>query len=298
MRSPLATILPLCSAIGYTFAALMVKRASTGTRSPWRTAFIINLCMGLLFQPWLLLGGNPFAWKHLLHAALAGATFFIGQVFTFIALSRGDVSLTTPVLGTKVLFVALFAFLFSGEDLTPRMLAATGLTALAMMLLGAEGKADRSRVLPSLLFGFLAAVAYAGTDIIQQIWVAEWGFGYFAPAMFATIALLSLTFIPLFEAPLHHLPAANAKWAAAAGCTLALQATGIATSIAFFHEVTTTNILYNTRGIWSIIVVWSVGHWFGNKERQLGKRIMLQRLAGALLLLAAVALALTATPPR
>ena len=116
--------------------------------------------------------------------------------------------------------------------------------------------------------------------------------------MFATITLLSLTFIPLFEAPLSHLPAPNARWAVAAGCTLALQATGIATSIAFFREVTTTNILYNTRGIWSIIVVWSVGHWFGNKERQLGRRIMLQRLAGALLLLAAVALALTTPVPR
>ena len=295
MRSPLATIIPLCSAFGYTFAAMMVKRASSGTRAPWRTAFVINLMMGILFQPWLLLGGNAFSWSNLFHAALAGAIFFVGQIFTFLALSRGDVSLTTPVLGTKVIFVALFSFLFSGESLTPRMLTATGITAVAMILLGAEGKADRQRVIPSLLFGFLAAVAYAGTDIVQRIWVDDWGFGRFAPAMFATITLLSLCFIPLFEAPLKDLPKPNLAWAVAGGSTLALQATGIATSIAFFHEVTLTNILYNTRGIWSIIVVWLVGHWFGNQERQLGKRIMIQRLIGALLLLSALALALTPT---
>jgi hypothetical protein len=50
--------------------------------------------------------------------------------------------------------------------------------------------------------------------------------------------------------------------------------------------------LYNTRGIWSVVLVWVIGHWFSNTERSIGKRAMLRRLAGALILLAAVLLGL------
>ena len=73
---------------------------------------------------------------------------------------------------------------------------------------------------------------------------------------------------------------------------LSIQATGIAYSIATFHEVTTTNILYNTRGIWSVVLVWVIGHWFENAERSHGASVMLRRLAAALLLLAAVFLSI------
>ena len=69
---------------------------------------------------------------------------------------------------------------------------------------------------------------------------------------------------------------------------LSLQATGMIYSIAKFREVTTTNILYNTRGIWSVVLVWIIGHWFANSERDQGTSVMLRRLIAATLLLAAV----------
>lgn len=292
MRSPLATLLPLLAAFGYTFAALMLKRATERGVGPWRVTFLTNWAAALVFLPWWFTGGLPFTWANLGHALITGALFFVGQILTFIALSRGDVSLTTPVLGTKVIFVGLLAVIFGSEKLTPALWVAALLTTIATALLGSERRVDRARLWPSLVFGFAAAMCYATTDVLMQQWVKDWGFGHFAPVMFLSIAVFSFGLIPLFSEPISAMPASSFRWSIAGGATLGLQATGMAYSISVFREVTLTNILYNTRGIWSVVIVWTIGHWFANTERDHGARVMLRRLFGALLLLGAVFMSL------
>jgi len=68
-----------------------------------------------------------------------------------------------------------------------------------------------------------------------------------------------------------------------------VQASGVAWGIVNLGA-TTTNVLYNSRGVWSVVLVWWVGHWFGNTERARGPGVMLRRLAGSLLLLSAILL--------
>lgn len=292
MRSPASIVIPLCSAVGYTLAAMALKRAMDGGH-PWRVLFIVNLIGAVLFQSWLLHGGLPFTSTNIVHAMLAGTAFFIGQVFTFIAISRGDISIATPVLGTKVIFVALLVFVTGGEELGWKLWVATFLTTLALALLGGEWRANRDRLLVSVGFAFLASIAFAATDVMQQLWVRDFGFGHFAPVMFATVGGLSFTLIPFFSAPLREMPRPMVVWAFGGGTLLTIQAMGIAYCIAVYHEVTVTNVLYNTRGLWSVALVWVVGHWFANSEKQVGGGIMTRRLIGALILLAAVYLSLT-----
>ena len=292
MRPVAATFIPLCSAVGYACAALMLKRAMDSEERPWRVVFLVNVLTAVLFQFWLLRGGADFTGPQVLRAALAGLCFFIGQVFTFLALRRGDVSLATPVLGMKVVFVALLSSVAGGEVLGARTWAAALLTAVALVLLGGEGGADRRRVVASVGYAFLAALAFAATDVLQQLWAPASGFGHFAPVMFATVGLLSLGLIPFFGAPLRDLPVQVRRWAGAGGLLLGVQAMGVAYCIALYHEVTVTNVLYNTRGLWSIALVWMVGHWFANDERRAGDAVMARRLVGALFMLAAVWLSL------
>ncbi len=292
MRPIAATLLPLSSAFGYTFAALMLKRATERGVGPWRVMVIVNLTAAALFAPWWLTGGNAFQWSYFFHAVLTGVTFFLGQILTFLALSRGDVSLTTPILGTKVIFVAFLAVLFGGDQLTPSLWMAALLTTAATALLGGEFRTNPERVGPSLLFGFAAAFTYASADVQQLKWAPAWGFGHYAPVMFATVGMLGLCAIPLLPHRLSEMPRRSVAWALGGGIVLSLQATGIAYSIAVFKEVTLTNILYNTRGIWSVLLVWAAGHWFSNTERALGNAVMGRRLAGAGLLLVAVLIGL------
>lgn len=290
MRSPASIVIPLCSAVGYTLAAMALKRAMDGGH-PWRVLFIVNLIGAVLFQTWLLHGGEPFTAANITHAVLAGTAFFIGQVFTFVAISRGDISIATPVLGTKVIFVALLVFVTGGEELGWKLWVATFLTTLALALLGGEWRANRERLLVSVGFAFLASIAFAATDVMQQLWARSFGFGHFGPVMFATVGVLSFTLIPFFSA-LRQMPRPMVVWALGGGTLLTVQAMGIAYCIAVYHEVTVTNVLYNTRGLWSVALVWVVGHWFANSEKQVGGAIMSRRLIGALILLAAVYLSL------
>jgi drug/metabolite transporter (DMT)-like permease len=283
-------LVPLGSALGYAFAALMLKRGTEGA-GPWRVNFCTNWVQATLFSVfWLIPAEHAASFGNVSHAAISGTVFFIGQIFTFLALSRGDVSVATPVLGSKVIFVALFSAALGAETIGASTWLAVLLTGLATALLSiGQPHADRDAILRSLIYGFSAAAMYALTDITQQRWVRAWGFSHYIAMFFLTVALLSFTLIPLLRGDGLEVSAASWRWIIAGGSTLAVQACGVAWSIITIGA-TPTNVLYNSRGLWSVVLVWTIGSWFGNAERGRGSAVMLRRFAGSLLLLGAILL--------
>lgn len=282
-------LVPLCSGFGYAVAALMLKRGSEGA-GPWRVTFVTNWVIAALFSlTWLFPAKNPATLAHVAHAAMSGGLFFIGQIFTFLALSRGDVSVATPVLGSKVVFVALFTVLFGLEQLGNSIWLAVLLTAAATALLGGGSHAQRDAIVRSLIYGFSAALAFAMTDITQQRWLPQWGLVPYMTTLFTTMALLSLALLPLFMKDGRQISGASWRWLVGGAALLGGQASGVAWGIMTLGA-TTTNVLYNSRGVWSVVLVWSIGHWFGNTERAHGRGVMLRRLAASLLLLSAILL--------
>ena len=81
-------------------------------------------------------------------------------------------------------------------------------------------------------------------------------------------------------------------WLIAGSLCLAFQGLMFVSALAVYGQATEANVLYSSRGLWSVVGVWLVGHWFGNRERHLGPRILTARLVGAALLTAAVVLVL------
>jgi drug/metabolite transporter (DMT)-like permease len=294
MHPPIQTIVPLLSAGLYAVAAIALKRATGDGAGPWRVAFVTNCLQALVCLPLWLLPAAPFAWEHLGHAVVAGGTFFVGQIFTFLALSRGDVSVATPVLGAKVIFVAFFTIVVIGAAIPAAWWAAAVLTAGATALMGggkAQGRGDGAFA-RSLLYGFSAATAFALTDVLTQKWAPAWGFAHFAPVIFVTVGLLSFLLIPHFRGRLRDLSPTTWAWLIPGAVLLSAQAAGVAYSIMNFGAATRVNILYASRGVWTVVLVWGVGHWFGNEERARGHGIMARRLCGSLLLLSAIILVL------
>jgi len=58
-------------------------------------------------------------------------------------------------------------------------------------------------------------------------------------------------------------------------------------------------VVYGTRGLWSLALVWWAGSWFGNAERRdSGPRVILARATGGALILTAVILALQSGRPE
>ncbi len=105
----------LGSAFVYTIAALCTKRALSGGATVWQVNFAANMAMAVLYLPFWLGVDFPRLLAQGYKPILAAITFFIGQLFTFAALRKGDVSVATPLLGAKVIFVALLTSVLFGE---------------------------------------------------------------------------------------------------------------------------------------------------------------------------------------
>jgi drug/metabolite transporter (DMT)-like permease len=279
-------LIPLVAAFLYALATIFLKRALQDGTGSWRVTFVSNMVMALGYQVCWLVHKQPFSGICAFHAALAACAFFSGQVFTFLALKRGDVSLATPILGTKVIWVAAFSVLLIGRALPPLIWVAVFLTALGTAVLGCQPGRHPSRVALSIGTALATSCSFGLTDVLVMKYAPAWGFGSFIPTMFAVVGLLSLGFLPILDgkgwAPV---------WLGTGSAILAVQALGMAFAISTFGHVTTVNIAYSSRGLWSVVLIWLVGHWFGNTERDQGSRTMLLRLAGAALLVTAIFIA-------
>jgi len=294
MHFPLHLLGPLGASMMYVVSVLFFKRSADYGVGLWRTAFISNLAMGIFFAPLWLLGGPGQPWTLVWQPLCGGALFFVGQIFTFLAQTRGDVSVATPMMGVKVLLVALISTLLLSERIPGKWWIAAALSTLGVALLGlAGGGGKRHHVLKTMMFAALASTAFATADVLIQKWAREWGAGRFLPLMFGSVAVASVGLIPLFRAPLSAVPRAAWKWLFPGAVLMALQAATLATTMAIRGDATAVNIVYSSRGLWSVVAVWLIGHWFSNTEQQLGGSVLRWRLAGATAMLAAIVLVVT-----
>lgn len=289
LRLPL--LLSLCSALIYSVAALCIKLAMSKGANSWSVTFFSNLAMGAIFLPMLLFAREAWAPQHLAWAVGAGGLFFAGQIATFRSLAGGDVSIATPALASKVVFVALLSLAVPGSRPDPDLWLAVGLTMAGVILLNAGPHAHHaSHPFATLGWALLAALAFATTDILVQVGAPRAGFTLFMPVMFGTVALVS---VPLL---VPHLPrgagghgtAAAWKWGTAGVCLLAVQATGLATAIGVFGDAAGANVVYGSRGLWSLLLVAVVARYLGVAEGTRDTRTFFVRLAGSVLILAAV----------
>lgn len=230
-------------------------------------------------------------------AALAGTALFVGRFCALRALSHGDLSHATPLLGIKTVFVALLTFLFLDEPLTLGLLGAALLTALAVTLLSISPQFNQRSWWPNqsqwstTAWALLAAFFFALTDITVQKYARLLGVGWFQPLMFATLALLTpLLFLPTWyrRTPFSSsLPSGSRVGVLAGSGVIGFQTSLVILVIGIFGHATATNVVYAARGLWAVLLEGAAG----GGATAVDRRILVLRLTGAMLLLVAVALA-------
>jgi drug/metabolite transporter (DMT)-like permease len=288
-----ALLLPLLSSVVYVCAALLIKRSTELGMDVWRTVFITNLLSALLFAPILLLGGAGQPLHQLWQPAAVALLMVLGQVLVVLALSRGDVSVATPVLGIKTIFVAFFTLVMLAESLgTPLWLGAV-LSASAIFCFNLpRNRSEPGRASFTIICSVAAAAVFALFDVLVQKWSPLWGIGRFLPAMMGLTALFSIGLVPMFTAPLSSIPSQARGWLFGGAALMGIQGLILISTIALFGNATAVNIVYNTRGLFSVVLVWLAGHWFENTEQHLSRKILGARLAGATMMMAAILLVL------
>ena len=123
---PMHLILPLIAAIAFAAGSLVFKRAFAEGATLSHAVVLNNVVLGALFLPLMALDPRPIPWDLLYLPFLAAATFVTGHLFNVAALRIGDVSVATPLLGVKVVFVALIARFAFGWPLSNGQLAEIG----------------------------------------------------------------------------------------------------------------------------------------------------------------------------
>lgn len=293
MHLPL--LLPLAAALLYAAAALCVKIALGRGVSTLDILFYSNLVLGAFFLPLAFFGHDHWNATNLPWALLAGLLFFLGQVGTFRSLQSGDVSIATPALAAKVVFVALLSLLVPGSRPDPDLWLAVFLTMAGMLLLHRGPTTAASRPLTTLAWALFAALSFAATDIVVQVGAPRAGFTLFMPAMFGAVAALSL---PLLLPARRKRRAGDAhaagavKWATAGILLLGLQAVGMGTTIGLFGDATGANVVYCSRGLWSLLLLALIAHRLGIKDSVRDRRTLLLRVVGSILIIAAVSMVL------
>lgn len=299
--NPGALLLPLGAGFGYACGAIAVKRALGAGISGSRVNFLCNASLALLFQLFWLFPGDVLTPMLLLAPVACGLLFFLGQYFTFRAIATGDVSVATPLLGAKVLLVALFSLFLIGRSLPLSWWFASLLASLGIALISYTPGGLHSRLVATVAWSLGAASLFALTDVLVQRWVPLIGYSRFAPLMFGVTGICSLCYLPVLLKEWRHerdgvgakMPAAGLLWLLAGAFLLSFQALGMYSAIGLYGSATLTNILYGSRCLWSVLIVWIFGGLAGALPMA-GRRsrVMRWRFFGALLLFAAMALVL------
>jgi len=284
-------LMPFSASLLYVFGAIYLKDASSRGVGVWRTTVVTNVIFAAVFSCLWVMGGRLPERAAWIQPAIAAALFLAGQVMALIAIQRGDVSVATPVMGLKVVLVAFFVTWILGDRVPRVVWAGAALSSVGVIFLSRRGEGPHAGGTgPALLFGALAAAAFALFDVLVQKWSPGWGAGRFLPIMMGFVALYSVGLLAVREP----VPAGAWRPLLLGGLFVAVQGALLITSLAVFAKATTINVVYSARGLWSVAVVWAIGHWFGNREREQGAAVLRARLLGAALLVGAIVLVVTA----
>jgi drug/metabolite transporter (DMT)-like permease len=243
----------------------------------------------------------------------------LGFAFVMLAFTREDASVVAPVLGLKVLFLAVLESIINSHPVSLGVILGAVLSVAGLTLMSQNDKWSlhgKDLLRPGILFMGIAALSFAICDIFLRhavvFWTSHLAFTFYTVVLLAVVSSVILIIIPLAQRVAHrrrqHIqgitftPAApRVSWQQCldAGWPLVISATAsttsqyfLFTSFAIGKQVTLSNIVYNTRSLFVIAIMAALVLGQGNTIERAGKHAYLYRFSGVLLILAATACAL------
>lgn len=139
-----------------------------------------------------------------------------------------------------------------------------------------------------MILALISAAGFGCTDVMMQKWGPAWNGRIFLFYSMTTCALLSFLLFPLFRRALFRTPRTNWCWLIVGSTVNAFQAILLYLGIVTFGKAAQLNVLYNTRTLWAILLIWLLGHLLQNFEFRASREIIIRRIIGALMILGAV----------
>ncbi len=282
--------LPFLAAILYGLSMLLLKRASGFSVGLTRTLFIANWIAAGFALLLLPLQQEVVQWNQLHLPLLGGLFFFLGQALTFIAIRMGDVSVVTPAMGLKVVFVAWLSVSLFGMPLSTALIAGALLAMVGVVLIGLSDWTHPGRLWTALAAAILSAFFFSVSDILVSQWAPRFGDPAYVVVLLWAVAIYSLLLIPFFSGPLRGIEGAAWPWVGFGAALLGIQAVLFNAALAI-GDPTRANILYSSRSVWALLFVLLLGPLLGNWEGRSGIGKMILRVTAVIALFLAIILA-------
>ncbi|MCB1092179.1 MAG: DMT family transporter [Verrucomicrobiae bacterium] len=292
---PWYLLLPLGSAAVYAFSSLLMKRGLRDGATVTQSFHVSNVFVSLIFAPLLLFEHGEVRWDLIHQPLVVSVAFFLGTWLTFLAIRKGDVSLVTPLMGTKVVFVAIGMALLARQIPPLALWIAAALTAMGVFLMGAGdfGKQVHGHA-TSVSAALLSAAVFGFCDVFVRMWSHTFGAMTFLALSSLGIGAISAIVWLIQGCPSMRMVPGAGRFIIFASILVGLQAVAVGLALSYFNDATGINVAYASRGLWAILLVSLVGPMLGNHERHASGRAFAWRIAGTTLLTAAVVLAVMA----
>lgn len=285
-------IIALLAAFVYTAASLFLKGALERGATAAQVNTAVNVSMALIVQSLWLLDRPDIPNAPLWQPLLCSVIFFAGQVLTFAALSHGDVSLATPLLGTKILFVTAMNAIFLAVPVSLRWWIAA-LAASVSVALIAGGRHIRSRAVGfTVICSLGGAACYSLVDVLIPYWGDRIDAAAFPPVMFGAAGWVSVIFYGFQDRTAFRPPAGTRTFLILGAALYGVQIVFFFFALVWTRDATLANVVYSSRTVWSVAAAWVGGHFLGLRDVEAGTGVMTRRLIGAFLLFGAIILIL------
>ena len=281
-----AYLLALLAGLIYAAGAIAGKKALELGCGQMRAVILSNLILSLCFIPHLFLSSGWPTLRELGIGAGLGSIFLLAQALLFRALRVGDASMVSPLMGVKSILVAFFLVIlgFSDSPIPPATWWAAGLTAIAVGLIGWPARHMGNTSLKGIGLALASAASFSLLDSMVPHFSHQTDPVRMLFCIFGSLGVLSLLLLPWKEEALFRRNMPGDSWVWASGGLIALQAVLMSTAIACYRVPTEVNVVYSSRGFWTILLVAWLGKKLALSEGSVSQWTKVRRLAGCLLL--------------
>ena len=280
----------ICQSLAFIFSRLTAIRFNGKPFTILCMAHCIMGVMSLFILPFLNFKVTPEVMPHIGIILAMSGTYLAGMGFFFQAIKSVDASRATPILGMKVVFIALLMIFFENASFSIWQWLAIALTTTSVFFLNISGSTIPWK---STLLILTTAFLYASSDMfIKKVIVVYEPLGKFNGLAFACIVnfivcgIVSTIF--LFFLP-------NKKrdvWKGSFYFALAFFSANFLVFYSFsVVGVVFGNIAMSTRGIFSILLGASLVYMgIHDLESKVSKKVVIGRFIAGVMMTASIAL--------
>lgn len=287
---PVYIILGLIAAFGYAFGSLFSKRALQEGCSPFLFTPVVATLQVIACLPFFFFDEawpEPRYWYQPLITAIC---WHSGGILHARAQRVSDVSIIAPITGAKPVFVAFLLMILLGETVPISTWIAAVLVAVALVIVRTPNVTSSSSFLRSAGMAGIAMIAFGFSDVSIQHFAPRWGAFHYTAMIYAFGSLLGIGALPVLAPRYRALNRSGWKYLILTSLAYAIPGLCIGIAIGHYGHAAEVNVMYSSRVILTIVLVWTAGRLVGNMEHTGGHKIFIRRLLGAIVLMAAIGL--------